>query len=876
MISGQAIRSAELTKSKALTKAANLVVLKGGLIIMKKYFKKALTVAGSALLVGSTIGMAAAAAYPTPFIQGGNANVAVVYGSNAALSDVVGAADISTDLATELAVQTAEGGSVGGSTVTGGDAFAFEKATTKLNLGDGLRDVIATTLDEDELPTILAKGTYTDDDNDEFDFKQKIDVANLTLDLFDDNDYKRDTPTVGIKVADGANVLNYTLDFTETPLWADLTSTDITLLGKSYYVLSTASNNTLNLLDSADDTILSEGETVTLNGREVSVNYMDGTEVILTIDGENTNTLEEGETQKLSDGAYIGVKDILYSSKEGTVGKVEFSIGSGKLVVKNNAEVEMNDEDVDGLTATITNSGSEATEALDTIKLVWNSEDETFIAEDSDAVMPGFGALKLSYAGMLRPAEETFVVENDGNDNIVISGFDMESNADQDITILEANGTDYTLVGKDSDNKLATVYGDTNLTFTEGTHDFFVLSYKSGDEAESYLVRAASFADGADGVTGNSSAIADDTVKIEYMADGSWVEAEAAAEVDDIVEIGSASMVVESVNDSSNTLIVNPSTSNNFHMLYSEEGLEVWLPWVNETEVTIPSGTNSTDAANACADAISANLINTTMGPAQLAYNQVVNWQNNTSGDAALTTTCENFPATYTLMFEEENKDGQISSGNGFNLTLSLTGTAGDQDTTVSAIDGESPDGGFEVGEDNEYVSYIDGDLATKILHDTGGDQDYATITYYGGESYGEVFLTSEDATIVGGSNTTSGGTATELGAVTVEDTEVASVQSKNLIVVGGSCINAIAAELLDEAACGADFTAKTDVAAGEFLIESFDNPYTEGKVAMLVAGYNAADTKKAVTYLTNNDVDTTVGTKLKGTSATEATLVTA
>jgi len=64
-----------------------------------------------------------------------------------------------------------------------------------------------------------------------------------------------------------------------------------------------------------------------------------------------------------------------------------------------------------------------------------------------------------------------------------------------------------------------------------------------------------------------------------------------------------------------------------------------------------------------------------------------------------------------------------------------------------------------------------------------------------------------------------------------------------------------------------------TGVAAGEFLIQSFDR---SGKTALLVAGYNAADTEKAATYLLNEDVDTSVGMKYKGMSATEATVVTA
>ena len=107
-----------------------------------------------------------------------------------------------------------------------------------------------------------------------------------------------------------------------------------------------------------------------------------------------------------------------------------------------------------------------------------------------------------------------------------------------------------------------------------------------------------------------------------------------------------------------------------------------------------------------------------------------------------------------------------------------------------------------------------------------------------------------------------------------VRDTEVASVSGKNLIVVGGSCVNTLAASLLDGAGCGADFESKTGVGAGSFLIQTFDR--TGGKVATLVAGYNMEDTKNAAKVLMAGTVDTTAGKKYKSTSATTVSLVTA
>ena len=82
-----------------------------------------------------------------------------------------------------------------------------------------------------------------------------------------------------------------------------------------------------------------------------------------------------------------------------------------------------------------------------------------------------------------------------------------------------------------------------------------------------------------------------------------------------------------------------------------------------------------------------------------------------------------------------------------------------------------------------------------------------------------------------------------------VKDSEVSSVSGKNLVVVGGSCINTVAAKILGSTTpiCTADFTTKTGVGAGQYIIKTVESPYNSDKVAMLVAGYAAADTVNAV-----------------------------
>jgi len=102
-----------------------------------------------------------------------------------------------------------------------------------------------------------------------------------------------------------------------------------------------------------------------------------------------------------------------------------------------------------------------------------------------------------------------------------------------------------------------------------------------------------------------------------------------------------------------------------------------------------------------------------------------------------------------------------------------------------------------------------------------------------------------------------------ELGGVVIKDTEIASHTDKNLIIVGGSCINAEAAKLLGGHACGVDFTTKTGVAINQYIIQSFVSTYNAEKVAVVVAGYEAADTTKAVADFIASETDFGVGTKV-------------
>jgi len=809
---------------------------------VKFNFKKIASVLSSVVMVGSTVALAAAANFPAPFVQNGAGDVAIVYGTNsAATTDLVAVADIQTALSEELAKQTATAGSASSATASGGDSYKLEKTSTKFQVGDGILDVVSSSVTDDNLPTLLADGVFTDDDNDEFDFTQKITLTNQSLALFEDNDYKADTPTLGMRIASGANVLNYTLDFTDNPLWADLETTDLTLMGKTYYVLSATTNTSLTLLDSAITSDISEGETkaLTVGAKkyDVKINFIGDNKVKLDVNGEITNQLTSTtNTFKLKDGTYVGIKEINYNAKDTGISNVEFSLGVGKLILEDGQDVELNDDSISDLSVDLTSSS----EKLQSIKIIWAAENDLFVTDDTSAVMPGFGAIKLSSGGMSYASSEAIAVQPDGDDSFVLKSFPLKDST-EDINLLYWNGTQFTYVGEDSTKQLRTS-ATTSITFDADTDSQFVVSWTDGSDAESYLMRATSF-------------VLDNTINrttIQYRKDNSWVDAKKDAEATDIVSVGNVDLTVGAI-DKGGKSVVLTDTGSTFNTLYSKDGLKVYLPFANATKQRVSTVTQYASDALACA-ALPTNLGELKTGVIEYNYTTTSNFTN---------TSCA---TSFSLKLSEEDKNGD--KGSGQNISLTLADNSND-DTSVTAVSETRAGSATEIGSSDVYLNYVYSALATEVRNDKSGDQEKVALVYHGDESFGNFFLTSPTTTVSAAGNATSG-TVKSLGSVIYKDTE--SVSGKNLIVVGGSCVNNVAATLLGSAKplCGADFTAKTTVASGQWLIQTYSQ--TGGKVATLVAGYNAADTTNAATYFTKQPVDITAGKKYVGTSSTVAT----
>jgi hypothetical protein len=195
---------------------------------LKRAIKRVVALGTGATMVGATILGAMAAAdlanYPTPFVEDGAFNALVVVGAAAKTEDVLGAIDIATSLQYSTTLTKTIPGT--GTTVTVvGEGAKIETDSNKVTVGEALQSV-KTRLDEDELPLLLAKGTYVndgDDESSEYGYTQKLEFGpsdNATVTWLQDDDYHEDDPFVLLmspKASSGDSdwFMKYTLDFTK-------------------------------------------------------------------------------------------------------------------------------------------------------------------------------------------------------------------------------------------------------------------------------------------------------------------------------------------------------------------------------------------------------------------------------------------------------------------------------------------------------------------------------------------------------------------------------------------------------------------------------------------------------------------------------------
>jgi hypothetical protein len=789
----------------------------------KKLFKRITAVATGATMLGATV-MGAFAGnlnnYPNDFVTDGVFNGLIVLGENAATVDNLASIDIATSM-----MSTSSSGST--MTVVEGDSWLAKSGSDELEFSESVGPAthgIVDFLDSGDLSS-LANGEFTSSQG-TFEYEQFLhfDNAQINTTYEEDDD---DVTALFVKIKDNVEFARYKLNFldaAESDIDAsesfeldDYEGKAFTMFGKTYDIVKAvtggANSNkvTLTLMaGSASDTLLEgESKAYMIGGTSYDISLVFTDENLrakFTVNGETTPLMDEGDTETLSDGTVLGLSQVLYQNYAGGIHHAEFFIGADKLVLEDDNiavasstdELQVNDETIDGAEVTITGSmldnATSTTEdgelEIDTIEINMTSQDDYFVAVGERlSAQSEFDEKGLLFGG--------WDILFDGLDSSVatdpIKVTDKSGESEYQITFTNINGQ---VISVPFAYATAAVLrlGDQNDNLSlhpvaVQDEQYFILNDDNDEDSVTHVIQYK----GSD-----DSAKSSPKIKFKILATGESVERP--------VSFGSTPAATLSLSGTS----------------YNIQNTSVGTS--KDWPITITGG-SSTNATSTLAGNVSNTNFLVADGGAKIF-----------------------------LM----DRDGTNQSGAQsllFNVSLIDSDRIDDRETvpylvkgfTVAAASSEvdftsqigvsltSPDD----DEDNSYGYSVNGAWIKYTTPSGGGTSaDTLAIDWPRVERTATLYVTAP------GSSSSTSMASGDLSRVTVVDatkldSEVASASAQNLIVVGGPCVNSVAAELLGNPAnCADGFT------PGKARVKLFE--HSNGNMAMLVAGYSGADTRLA------------------------------
>ena len=880
---------------------------------MRLNFRKVSAIGASVLLTGLTLGSAAAAAYPAPFVQGGAANVAIVYGSGDGVNplDLVQASNLQGDLQTYMG---SAGGTSGASLV--GEVAELFTGSTKIYVNDAL-NAVKTVLTETELPTVLEDGSFSG--NVDASFTQTIQIGVNPQVTYAKQPTSSEDPEFGLALSTSTNTMMYnaTVTFNKAVAFNHSNSEgqDIELFGQKFTVASATSGTNLVLLKEAEKLSLdSDAPTadVTIADEAYTIELVSASDTAATI--RVTDSAGTSDSQEISEAAsrkVNGVSIAVITADETNL-KLSASIiaGADKMTFTDGSAVTIGEDDtvIDGTSVSFTGGTAAMTKMV--VKVAAANSDEDAIKPGSEFADPVFGTFKLDFAGLNIPedgsAREIIDVKNSGDDKMEVTFTNHQGN----------EATVQWVMNKTGDLALQRDSEERNITVVEKAALYRNEYVMVGNEDEGFLLRLSQ-------VTNQTSGFSQDAVKFVDVFDSSnsysaTITAEGSGTVTiggkvyDVTYSGLNSAAEDSrvvrldypdtttagyvavyptmeTSKGANLAFYEPSTINlgnydgsstSVSRLYFPDG--DGYTYLTLAKVAVPGSTNATEYTVTGADGTGSGLnLNTSVADVEFFTIGQFEYELRTYATANMTVlglrnaaNSSNVTSPAIMLFEEKDDNTQYQ---GLIITPEVS-PAGTGESGVGILDVERTwgnDGTWDsisLASDSKMAKEADLWGTIISVDSSDSDQKSASISYPDEQVYAQIYVAEESASITAGETSAAG--ATSLGQVLVSDSEVSSVATKNLLIIGGSCINSAAAALVGGAHCGASWTDATGVGSGEFLIKGYASSDLTSELALLVAGYEAADTVNAAQYLMNQMPDTAL--EWKGTSSTSAEQVVA
>jgi hypothetical protein len=644
---------------------------------------------------------------------------------------------------------------------------------------------------------------------------------------------------------------------------------EVSILGNSYIIGANSDTDTLYLYGSGNSVTVDEGETstVTVGGKDHTISLIGSsstTSATVEVDGVR-RTMTTGSSYKFAEGFEVYFKDLYHATKTGTLSSADLLVGATSLHFENNQAVRYGSDDssIIGTLATIGNSAGKVTSL--TIKQAAESSLGDFIKTGETYTDRIFGNLVVENVG---PSP---TLDSESRDSVEVNT-DQSTAARISFTSDLAEGEEFNFAyARDADNTENSVLSGMNMSYESG----YAIVNREGQPAKinEYIIAN----DNDEGrifqvvslPTGSSTS---DYVRLKDVITGANYEftTGVANATTSAVSIGGAEYQLSVTINLADTALSNVSLYWGAGASATSAGTQTtlfprvklangqWIAFLS-AGATVTNGSFYQLPGDYLLSTYKTGYNLTATGDGQkaqtvgnVAYN--ITWAASTGtigglniGGSFCNLSTSLGPAV--LFLEEKTQD--VTNGHAVCIPLtSITSGTTTEPAIGTPLFSDTTASGLTLHSDSFKTQWVDV-YGTLVERNTAtGTNNEVMISYPDDQMYVDVFFKAAETVITPGSSGSSG-TGTVL---IVKDSEVSSVSGKNLIVIGGSCINSVAREIVDAEAtapiCGSDWTAKTNVGPGQYLLKAVESPWNKDKTAMLVAGYEAAQTTSAVAKL--------------------------
>lgn len=770
---------------------------------MQETMKRVAAGALGLLMAGSTLlAPSFAAADLASFANMKPSDTVIVVGANAATADVVGAINVGGALAQHGASATVTGTTSGSSTVEGG--VKVESIGQKLYLATNMNTSLTRRITSSDMPVALADGTVTDNETTEIKYTQQITLGANQV-IYDKPSADITTPQLNLNLPiSGGPIVSMKVVFDRAVAYANLAGKTIKIFGKEYTFASAIADlqtTRLVLYGGGEALSVNAGgatKTVVLDKSDVTIqmtSWTSANEAVLSINGASSTYAQGAYITVPGHESKIYVKKVVVTktpSAQGGAGEsayAELFAGSDKLVFASSQVLTGKNEDtINGATSAVTTSS---------ISVSYAPTEEGYVAKGQTWKEPVFKAVKFAFSSVTPElganTRQKIEVKQDGTTAASLSF----PSATGDVTMPLAFHNSTSNYQSDKSGYLVAMTENTQIP----RNSYFVIGTP---DTGSRVFQITSF---NTGTTSNTTTMKD-------LGTGT-----------------STTYTYNQANPDQNVLYVQ-----GVPFKYNVS----FVPTAPSTSLLMVDMNGDGTIGSAVRQAIYTKegnaRINTTAVDGGTGAVSVIVREDPSNRVSTFTNDGDiNVTAVYTAGSENRY---EIFGSTG--AAVMLTGTFVDGNNAL-----------LQSGSTEEYTAYTKWGTFVKATGDSSG-VTRVELSTPSEPVIANVYVLQESASVpVAGTTTTTGSGAVVqpslAGGISKLDSAVGSADKaeKNLILVGGPAVNTLVAELA-AANKTDDLTTWRSTLVGKYVIQSVENAFATGKTAIVVAGYEAAQTQAA------------------------------